>query len=247
MGKFRIIPMLLSNGVSIVKGELFNNWRTVGSIAAAGRLFAAREVDELCFLDVNATKASRLISPEHIRTLAQSLRIPLAAGGGVRSENDVLELLANGADKVVIGRAAFESGDMISRAASIVGSQALSCSVNLIPGDDGTFRLLEDSTRDARYHLDYLQQLGFGEVIIQNPLRDGTMQGIDKRVVDFVSAVVKIPFVISGGVRSWNDALYAHEAGASGVGIGALFQFTNVTPEEFKAQLSNHGVSVRVQ
>ena len=87
--KFRIIPTILTNGITVVKGEKFNNWRTVGNTQAIARLFAARDVDEMMFLDVNARSNGRVIDQTLINYFAETLNVPFAVGGGVSTLEDV--------------------------------------------------------------------------------------------------------------------------------------------------------------
>lgn len=246
MGKFRIIPTLLTNGVSVVKGEKFENWRTVGTIPSLGRLYAAREVDELCLLDVKATKEGRRIGLHFIHELAETLRVPFSVGGGVNSVDDVTDLLQGGADKVIIGREALNGTDFVRESARIVGSQAIAVSVNVVRGGNGNPVLYDDPERDLREHLLQLEDAGVGEFLIQNPERDGTMQGADVNLADWMSRFMGAPFVMCGGVKGWEDVLEIARNGAGGVGVGALFQFTEVTPKEIRSRLQELGVPVRV-
>jgi cyclase len=246
VGKFRIIPTLLTNGVSVVKGEKFENWRTVGTVPSLGRLYAAREVDELCLLDVSASKEARRIGLHFIHELAETLRVPFSVGGGVQSVQDVTDLLQGGADKVIIGREALKETEFVREAARIVGSQAISVSVNVVRGLSGEPVLYDDPERDLREHLLRLEGAGVGEFIIQNPERDGTMIGADIDLSHWISRFIGAPFVICGGVKGWEDVLEIAKSGAGGVGVGALFQFTEATPKQLRGRLQDLGVAVRL-
>jgi imidazole glycerol-phosphate synthase subunit HisF len=246
MGKFRIIPILLTNGNSIVKGQRFDNWRTVGAIPAQAALFAARDVDELVLLDVTASSENRTINEHHGRMLARTLRVPLAIGGGINSVESIKQLLGAGADKVVIGKSAFEIPGLIQKAASVVGSQSLTCSVDIASKFPLTNCSQDNPLDGLGCLLEEIEDMGFGEVLLQNSERDGTMTGLDPRIAEIASKKLRIPFIIAGGLTSWKDALRAFESGASGVGVGALFQFTEETPDSLKSRLAEHGVPVRI-
>ena len=132
MHKVRIIPTLLTDGNTLVKGQEFNSWRSVGSVAAAARLFAMRDVDELMLLDVAATRQGRLISRTVIEDFASVLRVPFSVGGGVNSIEGVRFYLRAGAEKVVLGTAALENSNLVELAASQFGSQAIIAAIDVI-------------------------------------------------------------------------------------------------------------------
>src|SRR5688500_9078119 len=137
MLKVRVIPTLLSNGFGLVKGEAFQSWRTVGTLVPAVRVFNTRDVDELLILDVAARREHRPCDLDTARDAAVESRVPLSIGGGVSSIGDVQDLLAAGADKVVLNTAALEQPQLIEDAARRFGTQCvvLAIDVRVVDGE----------------------------------------------------------------------------------------------------------------
>lgn len=248
MVKFRIIPSILTDGTSQVKGTEFVNWRTVGSVLQAVKVHAARDVDEIVLLDVMATRQNRPISADLVSSVSRSLRVPLAVGGGIRGVEDVSTLLDAGADKVVLGSGAFEVQGLVGELAEVFGSQAVVCALDVANDTgasmavrSGTVEVLGDSLDAARS----LEAEGAGEILLQNVKRDGSMGGPDLARIRQLAAALSVPIIAGSGVASGSDVLKVQQAGASAVSIGALFQFSQETPGSLKEFLAAAGVPVR--
>ena len=244
--KIRVIPSILTDGTTQVKGERFDNWRIVGSVEQALRVQSRRDVDEIVLLDVNATHGGRLISTKLIEDISLSLRIPLAVGGGIASVSDVSKLLEAGADKVVLGARA--QPRLVSSLAKEFGSQAIVCAVNAFGASGSELAVKSGSTVlriSPKLHSRTLVDAGSGEILVQHVDRDGTMSGINSALVAEVATAVNVPVLASSGLASPEDAVTAARAGASGIVAGALLQFTQVTPAEIKKALSLAGFDVR--
>lgn len=248
MVKFRIIPSILTDGSAQVKGTCFDNWRSVGSVTQAVKVHAARGVDEILLLDVNATREGRLISPSLVRQVAQFLRIPFAVGGGISSVADVSLLLEAGADKIVLGTAAVTTPGLVGELAGVFGSQAVVCSIDCVD-DSGVGLAYESGTRNVSIRaLELgleLQRLGAGELLLQNVSRDGLMGGVSTNLVAQLSKSVSVPVIAGSGISSGEDVFMLAAAGASAAAVGALFQFTHETPGTLKKYLFAQGILVR--
>ncbi len=246
--KIRVIPSILTNGVSQVKGEKFNNWRTVGTVMQAVRVHAARDVDEIVLLDVTATKERRLINPRLVEEVSKDLRVPLTVGGGIRSVEDVAELLAAGADKIVVGTGFLEEVDLIADLANQFGSQAIVVAVDAVESASNTVAIRSGTVELAVSPSEYATRAsyqGAGELLVQNVIRDGTQTGMDHRLISAVSKAVSIPVLASSGLSSPDDAVSAVKSGASAIVAGAILQFTQVTPRDIKKSISSAGFDVR--
>ena len=250
MHKIRIIPTLLTDGNTLVKGQGFNSWRSVGSVAAAARLFAMRDVDELMLLDVTATRQERLISRAVIEDFASVLRVPFSVGGGVNSIEGVRSYLRAGAEKVVLGTAALENPNLIEEAAGQFGSQAIIASIDVISLSEGTLAIHSGQTPvklDLIKTVIDLEKKGIGEILVQSVTHDGKMEGMNFETIKIVSEAVGVPVIASSGAGSHEDFLTAIRSGASAVAAGAIFQFSEVTPRSVRTYLHDQGISVRTR
>lgn len=246
--KIRIIPTILSDGVTVVKGENFNNWRTVGNVFAVAKLFGARQVDELMMLDVKARQRKQIVSEELILNFSENLNIPFSVGGGINTLDDARKCFRAGAEKIILGTSAIKNPSLISQVADVFGNQAiivaidfLSVSRNEIVINSGTHKF----DIDAFEFISKLEKLGAGEVLVQSIEKEGTLSGPDLSRIRTVSSLTNLPVIASGGISSGQDAQDAIDSGASALAIGALFQFTKVTPREIHDHLLVAGLEVR--
>lgn len=230
----RIIPTILCRDWQLVKGIAFDSWRSVGLAAQAVRIHQARGVDELCLLDISATKEGRGPCLALVEDLANACFMPLSVGGGVRSVQDVRDLLHAGADKIVIG----SSIRTIRDAASIVGSQAIVASVDV---RNGMVRGVPPDVWAIT-----MERYGAGEILLQCVERDGTLAGYDLALIRKVSQAVSIPVIASGGCGTYEHMAEAILAGADAVAAGAMFQFTDATPKGAAQYLATQGMEVRL-
>jgi cyclase len=246
--KVRIIPTILTDGLTVVKGENFVNDRTVGSAEATARLYSKRDVDELIFLDVKARLQNRMVNLDLISKFAELLDTPFGVGGGINSIEDARHCIRRGAEKVVLGTAALQNPKLISEIAAVFGSQAVVVSVDI--ADDfgktlGSKSATEIVDMDALEFALKAQELGAGEILLQSVKHDGLMQGVNIGAIKTISEKIKIPLIASSGVGKPEDLLNAFSNGAAAVAIGALFQFTQTTPKTLRDYLKDHGINVR--
>lgn len=230
----RIIPTMLVRGRTLVKGERFNGWRSIGHAAQAARIHAARGVDELCILDIAATAENRGPDLDLVRELSEGCFIPITVGGGVKTIHDIDALLRAGADKVCIGT----RKDIIPAASDRFGKQAIVASLDYDGGPRGAYWSHLEAVR--------LEAMGAGEILLQNRNFDGTMQGYDLLTIALVSRAVSIPVIASGGCSGYPDMLAAFKAGVDACAAGALFAFTDDTPKGAAQYLKAQGLEVRL-
>jgi len=249
MLKTRVMPTLLGRSTGLVKGAGFDSWRTVGGVIQAIRVFSLREVDELVFLDIEATAEHRAPDLELVGEIADACQMPLAVGGGITSLDHIRDLLAAGADKVVLGTSALADPTLVSRAADRFGRQCIVVAVD----SRRVGEVHEVFTRCGRIATGIepgavaaeLERLGAGEIIVTSIDRDGTLAGYDLDLVRRVSSAVAIPVIASGGAGKPEDCVDAVRAGASAVAAGAMFQFTEHTPRAVKRCLADAGIPAR--
>jgi cyclase len=247
--KTRVIPTILTDGLTVVKGEKFDNWRTVGSAEATARLYASRDVDELLFLDVKARSRNSLIDKSLLTHFSNVLDIPFSVGGGINTLEDAKFCFRFGAEKVVLGTSAIMNPCLITSIADVFGSQAVIVSVDF-ESDVGNGILIKSGSLQSEvnslHFIESLADLGAGEILVQSVQRDGTLSGMDFNRISQVSRLTTLPVIASGGAGSLNDFHQAVLSGASAVAAGAIFQFTQITPRQVHRHLSDQDIEVRV-
>ena len=247
--KIRIIPTLLTDGLTVVKGEKFDNWRTVGSAEAVARLYSRRDVDEFLFLDVNARAKGRTIDLDLVQRFSSVLNVPFSVGGGIDTLEIARRCIRNGAEKVVLGSGVYTHKNLIKEVASEFGSQAVVVAVDMKSNFSGTC-MSHSGTKDTGITVAeailFATRDGAGEILLQATARDGSMKGYDLDSIARASKETSLPVIASGGCSGPEDMLAAVKAGASALGVGALFQFTQDTPASCGNYLSENGVAIRL-
>lgn len=252
MLKTRIIPTLLMKGVGLVKGVGFDSWRRVGTALQSIRVYNLREVDELIFLDIAATVNGARPDFREIDELADNCFMPMTVGGGVKTIEDIRDLLAVGADKVAINTAAFETPDLIRDGAREFGAQCIVVSIDAKRRADGSAEVLGQcgrlaTGRDPVEWAKTVAALGAGEILLTSVERDGTMSGYDVDLVRDVAAAVTIPVIASGGCGNFGHmAEVLSETRAAALAAASIFHFTEQTPRDAKRYLADHGFRVRL-
>jgi imidazole glycerol-phosphate synthase subunit HisF len=227
----RVIPVLLLRNGGLVKTEGFGKQRYIGDPINAVRIFNDHRADELVFLDILATRESRLISLDFVRDVGEEANMPFAVGGGIRSLADIRNILSAGAEKVVLNSVAAEDPDFVAQAADAFGSSTITVCMDVKQKRFGPLRTWTAAgTRATAYEPEAFAQLaeqkGAGEIIVQSIPRDGTMQGYDIDLIRRVSEAVTIPVVALGGAGALQDLKRVyHETHASGLAAGSMFVF----------------------
>lgn len=241
----RVIPTLLCRGRQLVKGQRFNAWRSVGLVAQAVRIHQARGVDEIVLLDIEATEQKRGPNLELIDELAKTMFSPLTVGGGIRTADDVREVLAHGADKVAICTATF-APNALEAASRAVGSQAIVAAIdarwNGVWSHCGKQRWETHPASWAKQ----CQDDGAGEILLTSIEYEGKMAGYDLDLIRSVTTAVDIPVIAHGGAGTYQHMVQAIEAGASAVAAGSMFLFTDNTPQGAALYLQEHGIEARM-
>ena len=251
MLKLRVMPTLLYKDFGLVKGVSFDSWRRVGSAMQAVKVYNMREVDELVFLDISATRDGRSPDFELVDELADECFMPLAVGGGVRTIDDVRRLLQVGADKVVLNTAAVDDPDLIRKVADRFGTQCVVVSIDARRTGDGWEVYTHSGTKATGLDPVALAQVaearGAGEIMVTSIDRDGTMEGYDIELTRAVSEAVSIPVIASGGAGNYEHMTeVVEQARASAVAAASIFHFTHQTPLEAKQHLRGRGCNVRI-
>ncbi|MGO3024825.1 imidazole glycerol phosphate synthase subunit HisF [Corynebacterium variabile] len=252
----RVIPCLDVDNGRVVKGVKFENLRDAGDPVELAARYDAEGADELTFLDVSASKDGRGTMLDVVRRTADQVFIPLTVGGGVRSEDDVDQLLRAGADKVSVNTSAIHRPELLRELSGRFGAQCIVLSVDARrvpeggdPQPSGFEVTTHGGTRSAG--LDAIEwartgeELGVGEILLNSMDGDGTRDGFDLELIRAVREVVSIPVIASGGAGQAADFPPAVEAGADAVLAASIFHFGDVAIGEVKDAMADTGIEVR--
>lgn len=248
MLKTRIIPILTFNGFALVKTINFQNPRMIGNPVQAARVYNSREVDELIFLDILASKQNRKINVKVVKEVLSECFMPVGIGGGINSLNDINDLLKIGADKVIIKQIVLLNPSFITSSASFFGSQCICVSVDVYKKNDEYYIF---NNLGLNYKMvDYIcmvQDLGAGEIILNNVDSDGMMNGFDTNLYNIASLIAKVPIVYVGGGGNLEhyEELFTKTT-CNAVGSASIFHFTQYTPLDIKNRLKSIGKPVRI-
>ena len=248
----RIIPCLDVDNGRVVKGVRFVSLADAGDPVEQGKRYDLEGADELTFLDITASSDRRDIVSSLVRRVADEVFIPFTVGGGLRSVEDIREILRAGADKVTLNTAAVETPDLIRECAETFGSQCVVVAIDArrrITGqgwDVYTHGGRKNVELNAVEWAKDVQDLGAGEILLTSMDRDGTRDGYDIELTRAIANKLKIPVIASGGagrLEHFHEALTT--GGASAVLAASLFHYGELAISQVKDYLRNTGVHVR--
>lgn len=253
MLKKRIIPKFLIRGGRLVKMRRFtDDQREAGNPVSTAKVYDSYGVDELIFVDIDASAEGRVVAGSIIERVAEEVFVPLTAGGGVRTLAQIESLLKSGADKVSINAAAIEDPAFVTQAASRFGDQYIVVSIDYRADEFGAKRVHGHGGSMATSHdpIEFalrMQDLHAGEILMTSIDRDGTMSGYDLDMIHALADRLDIPLIASSGAGSLDDCKAALDAGASAITISSMFIFTDHSPIKVRTYLASNGVHVRNQ
>ncbi len=251
MLRTRLIPTLLLKQGRMVKTMRFDALRDVGHPVKAAMVYDAQGVDELVFLDITASREKRATLFEVIRQVTEQSFMPFTAGGGIRSIDDIRQLLNAGADKVTLNTAALDRPAFITEAAQRFGNQCVILSMDAREVRYGQYEVFSEGgqTATGRDPVAWAQEAverGAGEILLTSIDRDGTMQGYDLKLVEAVTSAVTVPVIASGGAGTPEHLVAAiTQAGAHAVAAASMFHFTDQSPVKARAYMRRAGLNVR--
>ena len=252
MLKTRIIPCLDVADGRVVKGVNFVDLIDAGDPVEAAKAYDAAGADELCFLDIHATHENRGTMFDLVTRTAEACFMPLTVGGGVRTQEDVRNLLLAGADKVSFNSAAVANPDVLTDAAMRFGSQCIVCAIDAKTVAPGRWEIFTHGGRkptgiDAVEFALTAAEKGAGEILLTSMDRDGTKAGFNLPLTRAISDAVDIPVIASGGVGNLEHLVEGvTEGGASAVLAASIFHFGTYTIGEAKAHMAAAGIPVRM-
>jgi cyclase len=250
----RIIPCLDVDKGRVVKGVQYVDHVDAGDPVEVAQMYDTQEADEVTFLDITASHEGRSILLDVVARTAETVFMPLTVGGGVRSVQDIRDLLNAGADKVSIMTAAVENPDLIGEAAVKIGSANLVLAIDARACDGGWEVCTHGGRRptgiDAVAWAAKKTEEGAGEILLTSMDRDGTKSGYDLALLRAVTDAVQVPVIASGGGGSAEDLAQAlsddPDGGHAQAALAAsIFHFGEVTVGDVKRRLLELGVPVR--
>ncbi|MEO8493748.1 MAG: imidazole glycerol phosphate synthase subunit HisF [Planctomycetota bacterium] len=251
----RVIPCLDVNQGRVVKGTNFVNLRDAGDPVQVAARYEAEGADELVFLDITASHEQRDIMIDVVRRTAEQVFMPLTVGGGIRTIDDIRELLKAGCDKVSINSAACYRPEFVREAALRFGSQCIVVNIDPKRIDYNGHEVWEVHVNGGRKPTGLeavawarrVEELGAGEIVLTSMDCDGTKDGYDLEITAAVSAAVSIPVVASGGAGHPKHLADAITIGKADAALAAsIFHFGEFTIRETKLVMAEHGVAVRL-
>ncbi len=252
MLKKRIIPKFLIRGGRLVKcRRFFEDQREAGNPVSTAKVYDSYGIDELIFVDIDATPAGRVVTGSIIDRVSEEVFIPFTVGGGITTLADVEALLKAGADKVSINSAAVADPGFVTAAASRFGDQCIVASIDY-RDEDGAKKVYSRCGGDATGidAIDWalrMQDAHAGEILMTSIDRDGMMTGYDLDMIAALADKLDVPLIASSGAGSLADCKAALDAGASAITISSMFIFTDHSPIKVRTYLSTNGVPVRSQ
>ena len=248
----RIIPALDIKEGRVVKCVRFLDPKDAGDPVDLARLYDAEGADEIVFLDITASHEKRSIMLDVARRVAEEVFIPFTVGGGIRTVEDMREILKTGADKIFINTSAVQTPDLISEGADRFGSQCIVVAVDAKRRPDGTYEVYIHGGRtptgmDAVKWAEEVARRGAGEILLTSMDADGTREGYDLPVTRAIAEAVSIPVIASGGAGTLEHIHQGVTEGkAEAALVASLVHYNIHTIREMKEYLQERGVPVRL-
>ncbi|MFT7594244.1 MAG: cyclase [Paracoccaceae bacterium] len=252
MLKTRIIPCLDVADGRVVKGVNFVDLIDAGDPVESAKAYDAAGADELCFLDIMATEENRGTMFDVVQRTAEQCYIPLTVGGGVRTKEDVRDLLLAGADKVSFNSAAVANPDVVAEAAEQFGSQCIVVAIDAKTVSPGKWQIFTHGGRrptgiDAVEFARLVTAKGAGEILLTSMDRDGTRAGFNLALTRAISDAVAVPVIASGGVGTLDHLVEGVTiGGASAVLAASIFHFGDFTIAQAKQHMAAAGIPMRL-
>ncbi|MBT6850391.1 MAG: imidazole glycerol phosphate synthase subunit HisF [Opitutae bacterium] len=249
----RVIPCLDVDAGRVVKGIRFKELRDAGDPVSVAQAYEEQGADELVFLDITASSDERNIMRDVVERTASTCFMPLTVGGGLRSVEDVRQMLLSGADKVSLNTAAILDPKLVEDAAAKFGNQCIVVAIDAkVEPDGNSWRVYTHGGRkptelDAVEWARKVVSRGAGEILLTSMDRDGTKIGFDLKLTRAVSDAVEVPVIASGGVGELSHLVDGIRDGkASAVLAASIFHFGEYTVLEAKQALADAGIPARL-
>lgn len=248
----RIIPCLDVKDGQTVKGVNFKNLRYAGDPVCLAARYSEEGADEIVFLDITATNEARQTIKNVVENVSKKVFIPLTVGGGIRSLEDIRNILLAGADKVSLNTAAVKNPDIIKQASNAFGSQCIVIAIDAKKeeGDWCVYINAGQKKTDIKVMdwVETIEKLGAGEILLTSMDTDGTQKGFDIELNRTVSSNTNLPVIASGGAGpEMNHFSEVFEKGAADAALAAsIFHFDTIKINDLKTFLNKKNIPVRI-
>jgi cyclase len=248
MLKHRVIPCVLLKDWQLVKSIQFESYRTIGHPTSTARIYNSRNVDELIVLDIDASLSHKDINIETIKDIADECFMPLTIGGGIKSLDDIYNILDAGADKISINSIALDNLEFISESASVFGSQCIVCSID-VKRIGENYQVFNKSKGvldiDPLSLAKQYQKYGAGEILLTSVDKDGSASGYDINLIKMFRGKMDIPIILNGGMGEPRHAVEAIKYGADAVAAAYIYHFSQYTPKDVKKEMNIFNIPIR--
>ncbi len=252
----RIIPCLDCENGRVVKGVKFVDIRDAGDPVEVSKRYCDQGADEITFLDITASHEDRQTTIDTVSAIASQVFIPLTVGGGIRTLQDIRNMLNAGADKVAINTSAVKNPDFVRDAAEKFGSQCIVVAIDAKQvseeGEPPRWEIFTHGGRnptslDAVEWAKLMVTNGAGEILLTSMDRDGTKNGFDLALNSAISSAVSVPVIASGGVGNLQHLVDGIKEGqADAVLAASIFHFGEYSIPEAKEFMAQQGIEVRI-
>jgi cyclase len=246
----RLIARLDVKGPNLIKGVHLEGLRIIGDPREYARRYYEQGADELIYIDIVASLYGRNNLMDIVQHAARDVFVPMTVGGGIRSSDDVRDLLRAGADKVAINTAAVKRPELISEVSRRFGSQCMVLSIEAKSRDDGRWEVYTDCGRE-RSGIDAVEwarrgiELGAGEILLTSIDREGTRKGFDAALTRAVASAVTVPVVASGGYGEARHLAEVVSAGAAAAAFADALHYNRTTMSQLREVARAQSIPVR--
>jgi cyclase len=251
MKNVRLVARLDIKGPNLIKGVHLEGLRVIGDPQEYARRYYEQGADELIYIDLVASLYGRNKLTEIVQRAARDVFVPMTVGGGIRSADDVTDLLRAGADKIAINTGAVQRPDLISEIAQRFGSQCMVLSIEAKKISPGKWEVYTDGGRE-RSGVDVVDwarrgvELGAGEILLTSIDREGTRKGYDVDLSAAIAKSVNVPVIVSGGYGEPRHLIeVVEQGGADAVAIADAVHYGRATFTDIRTSARAAGIGMR--
>jgi len=248
----RIVAALDIRDGKVVKGVNFKNITEIGEPVKHAVEYEKQGIDEIVFLDIDASSERRGIMKNVVKEIAKVLSIPFTVGGGLSAVSEMIEMVKAGADKVFVNSAAVRNPKLISDAVSVIGSANVCLALDA-KYVNGVYEVYINGGKTptgikADEWANEVETLGAGEILLTSMETDGVRDGFDLTLNKLISETVSIPVIASGGAGKKEDFLEVfRETEVSAALAASVFHYGNIKINSLKKYLKTNGVNTRYE